>query len=156
MENAEKDFKELLELFNKHNVKYCIIGAFAVAFHAVSRYTKDLDILIDPSPENARHILAALRDFGFGSLGLTENDFTQKGMIIQLGMEPVRIDLINSLEGPDWNDIWKNLQKGHYGTEEVFFIGRAELIRNKESAGRPQDKVDVDLLKTSLPKNGKE
>ena len=98
---VEKDYEDLLRLFNKHNVKYCIVGAFAVAFYARPRYTKDMDILIEPSSENARNILNALEDFGFGSLPLSEEDLTEPGQIIQLGYEPVRIDIITSIEGMD-------------------------------------------------------
>lgn len=88
-----KRLEDLLGLLNKHNVKYCIIGSYALAFHARPRYTKDIDILVGNSIENAQKILDALNEFGFGSLQLTEEDFTEPGQIIQLGYEPVRVDL---------------------------------------------------------------
>lgn len=147
MEKVEKDFEELLQLFNRHNVKYCIIGAFAVAFYSVARYTKDIDILVDLDRENAKKIIKALHDFGFGSLGLTEDDFCKSGSIIQLGVEPVRIDLINAISGCDSEAIWQHLQQGRYGGQDVYFIGRDDLIRNKQAAGRPQDLADLARLK---------
>ena len=94
---TEKDYEEFLELLNKHKVRYCIIGSYALSFHARPRYTKDIDILVEASPENAKKILTALDKFGFGSLNLRVEDFSEKGNIIQLGYEPVRIDIITSL-----------------------------------------------------------
>ncbi|MBW1608994.1 MAG: hypothetical protein JRJ74_12975, partial [Deltaproteobacteria bacterium] len=82
---VEKDYEELLELFSKHSVRYCIIGAYALAFYARPRYTKDIDILVENSTENARNVLKALHEFGFGSLPLSEEDFIEPGQIIQLG-----------------------------------------------------------------------
>ena len=142
----EKDFEELLELLNKNKVKYCIIGAYAVAFHAKPRYTKDMDILVEPDVKNAQKIVRALNEFGFESLGLTEEDFTQKGTIIQLGYEPVRVDIITSIDGCDFVEVWKNKKSGMYGGEKVFFIGKNELIKNKRISNRKQDKMDLDIL----------
>ncbi|HJX34691.1 MAG TPA: hypothetical protein VJ373_05890 [Desulfatiglandales bacterium] len=143
---VEKDYEELLELFNRHNVRYCIVGSFALAFYARPRYTKDLDILIEPTIENARKVLDALNDFGFGSLALSEDDFTEKGRIIQLGYEPVRIDIITSLEGMDFNEIWDNRSHGQFGKEQVFFIGLNEFIKVKQAANRSQDRADLEVL----------
>jgi len=95
----EKDYKELLELFNKHKVRFCIVGAFAMAFHNKPRYTKDIDLLVEPSLKNAEKIISALNDFGFGELKLTIEDFTKPHNIVQLGYEPVRIDILTSVSG---------------------------------------------------------
>ncbi|MBI2342445.1 MAG: nucleotidyl transferase AbiEii/AbiGii toxin family protein [Deltaproteobacteria bacterium] len=89
---VEKDYEGLLKLFNKHKVRYCVVGAFAVAFHSKPRYTKDIDLLVEPSPENSLKIMEALGEFGFKKIGLTPTDFSKEGQIIQLGTEPVRID----------------------------------------------------------------
>lgn len=145
----EKDYEEFLSLLNKHNVKYCIIGAFAVAFYAKPRYTKDIDILIEPSKENARNILNVLMEFGFGDLSVSIDDLTCEGNILQLGYEPVRIDLLNKLEGLDFQDVWKNKVTGDYGSERVYFIGLEELIKNKRTAGRSSDRMDIELLEQS-------
>ena len=146
---AEKDYEEFLSLLNKHNVKYCIIGAFAVAFYAKPRYTKDIDILVEPRKENARRILKVLEEFGFGELIISVEDLTREGNILQLGYEPLRIDILNKLEGFEFRDIWKNRVEGTYGSEIVCFIGLDDLIRNKKMSDRPSDRIDIELLEKS-------
>ena len=143
---VEKDYEELLGLFNKNKVRYCIVGAYAVAFHAVPRYSKDMDILIEPDVENAKRIIKALNEFGFGSLDLTEKDFIQEGKIIQLGYEPVRIDILTSIEGCGFKEVWENKTCGMYGKQKVFFVGIDELIKNKKTSGRKQDEIDLNIL----------
>ncbi|MBI5286033.1 MAG: hypothetical protein HY878_00385 [Deltaproteobacteria bacterium] len=146
MKRVEKDYEELLRLFNSHGVKYCIIGAFAVAFYTIPRYTKDMDILVEPARKNGERIMNALKEFGFGRLKLSVNDFVREGRIIQLGYEPVRVDILTSINGCTFEEVWKNKTRGRYGTEKVYFIGLGELIKNKRSTRRKQDKVDIDLL----------
>jgi len=143
---VEKDYEELLRLFNKHKVRYCIIGAYAVAFYAKPRYTKDMDILVEPSNENGQKIVAALNEFGFKSLNLSEEDFSLRGKIIQLGYEPVRVDILTSIEGCSFKQVWKNKALGTYGEERVYFIGIDDLIKSKEVSERKQDQVDLDIL----------
>lgn len=147
---VEKDYEDLLRLFNKFKVKYCIIGAFAVAFYARPRYTKDMDIFIDATESNARKIVQALNEFGFKSLALKPDDFIKPNIVIQLGYEPVRIDLITSISGCTFNKVWKNRKKGWYGRERVNFIGLKELIKNKKISSRKQDKLDLEILKKIL------
>ena len=149
---VEKDYEELLELFNRHSVKYCVVGAYALAFHARPRYTKDMDILVEPSSENAGRILGALREFGFGSLPLSEKDITEPGQIIQLGYEPVSIDLITSIEGMDFQEVWENRSMGQYGQQSVPFIGLDDLIACKKISDRSQDRADLELLQEILDK----
>lgn len=146
MRNVEKDYEELLRLFNKHKVKYCIVGAFAVVFYAVPRYTKDMDILVEPSVRNGGRILKALGEFGFGILKLSADDLSQENKIIQLGYEPVRVDIITSIDGCTFKQVWENREKGMYGKEKVNFIGLNELIKNKRVLKRKQDKADLDIL----------
>ncbi|MCB4756464.1 MAG: nucleotidyltransferase [Elusimicrobia bacterium] len=143
----EKDYEEFLKLLNKHRVKYCIVGAYALAFYAVPRYTKDMDVFMEQSRDNASKILAALRDFGFANLRLTEKDLVEPHTTIQLGYEPVRIDLVSSIDGCSFRQVWKNRKKGSYGKEKVFFIGWRDLIRNKEASNRKQDQADLELLR---------
>lgn len=143
----EKDFEELLKLFNKHKVKYCIVGAFAFALYGKPRYTKDMDIIVEANIENGKKIISALNEFGFESLELTEKDFAQKERFIQLGFEPVRVDLITSIKGLSFQRIWKNKTKKRYGQQNVFFIGLDELIKAKEIANRKQDLADLEILK---------
>lgn len=143
----EKDFAELLRCFNNAGVRYCIVGAFAVGFHAVPRYTKDMDLLVEPTRSNGKKICRALKAFGFGALAITPEDFNRPGRFIQLGYEPVRVDLITSLPGVTFTQVWKARQRGAYGGEPVWFIGREELAHSKRAAGRLQDLADLDMLR---------
>lgn len=153
--NVLKDFEELFVSLNARKVRALIIGGYAVAFHARPRYTKDLDILVEPSPENAQRVLQALEDFGFGTLKLTTDDFTTPGRIIQLGYPPGRVDLLTSVKGVRFDEAWERRVEGRFGSQAVFYISREDLIRNKEIVGRPEDQVDVRDLKSTaknLPK----
>jgi len=144
---VEKDYEDLLKLFNKNKIKYCIIGAYAVAFYGRPRYTKDMDILIESEVKNAEKIVKALNEFGFKNCGLEVKDFTEKGRIIQLGYEPIRVDIITSILRVNFEDIWKNKKKGLYGSQRVFFIALKDLIKIKKISNRKQDKVDIEILK---------
>ena len=147
MEKTEKDFKELLKLLNKHKVKYCVIGAYAVAFYSVPRYTKDMDLLVDASGDNAKNIVEALNEFGFASLGLLVKDFTKIGQVIQLGFEPIRIDILTPPKDVDFCELWERKVKGKYGNVNVNFVGMKDLIMMKKKSGRKQDLADVEVLK---------
>jgi hypothetical protein len=143
---TEKDYEEFLESLNRRKVKYCIIGSYALAFYAKPRYTKDIDILIESSRENAQKMLKALMDFGFGSLDLGVEDFAQEDAIIQLGYEPVRIDILTSIKGLDFTEVWRNRVKGLYGNQTVNYIDSDNLIKSKKLSNRTQDKADIELL----------
>jgi hypothetical protein len=147
MGTVEKDYEEFLGLLNKRKVKYCIVGAYALAFYAAPRYTKDLDVFMEQSRDNAKKVIKALHEFGFADLKLTEADLMEPKTIVQLGYEPIRIDLVTSIDGCSFEQAWKNRTKGRYGKAKVFFIGLSELIRNKKAAGRKQDQADFELLK---------
>ena len=149
MADPAKDFEKLLRFFASRGAKAVIVGAHAVAFHAKPRYTKDLDVLVEASAENAQRVLDALADFGFGDLGLTTPDFAQPGRIVQLGFPPNRIDLMTSIDGVSFADVWKGRVEATYGNTRVFIIGREELIRNKTASARPQDLADLSWLKKS-------
>jgi hypothetical protein len=142
----QQDFKELLELLNAHEVEFVIVGAYALAFHGVPRFTGDIDILVKPEPFNAGKILAALKEFGFGSLDLKESDFNEPNKVIQLGVAPVRIDLITSLTGVSWQQVNSAKVKGSYGDVKVYYLGRKELISNKKALGRKKDLADIEAL----------
>ena len=144
--HVEQDFEELLALFNRHDVRYCIIGAFALALHARPRYTKDIDLLVDPIPANAARILAALREFGFASLNLTEQDFTRPGQIVQLGYEPVRVNIIAGIDGLPFGDLWERRVTAPYGSTPASFISLTDLIAAKKLSNRTQDRADVEVL----------
>jgi len=143
---VQKDFKELLELFNGHNVEYMIVGAYALAYHGAPRFTGDIDIFIHPSPENAQKILSALADFGFGSMNLKIEDFKNPNSVVQLGVPPVRIDIITSITGVDWEEADKGKIEGLYGDVPVCFLGREQYIANKRAVGRKKDLADLESL----------
>lgn len=143
---AQQDYKELLELFNGHKVEYMIVGAYALAFHGAPRFTGDIDIFVHPSPENAQKILSALADFGFGSLNLTIEDFLNPDSVVQLGVPPVRIDIITSITGVAWEEADKGKIEGLYGNIPVHFLGREQFIANKRAIGRKKDLADIESL----------
>lgn len=141
-----RDHAEFVAALRLHKVRALIVGAHALAFHAKPRYTKDLDIFVDASPENAVRIVAALDAFGFGALGITVADFAEH-RIVQLGQPPNRIDLMTSIDGISFEEAWAGRVEGMYAGEAVFYIGKPELMRNKAASRRPQDLADLDLLR---------
>ena len=143
---VQQDFRDLLALFNAHNVDYIIVGAHALAYHGAPRYTGDMDLLVRPDPENAQRILQALNEFGFGSLGLVAEDFATPGKMIQLGVAPVRVDIVTSITGVTWEDVAAGQVQGKYGNVPVRFIGRKEFILNKQALGRKKDQADLEAL----------
>ena len=142
-----KDLREFVELLNANRVEYLVVGAFALAFYGVPRYTADLDLLVRPTIENGSRILRALGEFGFGSLELTTDDFSGADKIIQLGVSPNRIDLLTSISGLTFAEAWSSREAGDLDGVNVHFIGKSALIRNKEETGRPRDIADVEELK---------
>lgn len=142
----QEDFKELLELFNAHKVKYLIVGGYALAYHGAPRYTGGIDIFIKPDNENAACILQALKEFGFGSVGLTEEDFISPNKVVQLGQPPVRIDIVTSISGVTWDDAFSECEKGKYGDILAYYIGRKHYIINKRASGRKKDLADLEAL----------
>jgi hypothetical protein len=143
---ATKDFEELFGCLKARNVKALVVGGYAVAFHGRPRFTKDIDVLVEPAPDNAERLLSALADFGFGSLGLTIADFTSPGRIVQLGVAPNRIDLLTAIDGVTFDEAWAHRVAGPFGAATVDYIGLGDLIRNKQASARPQDLLDVEDL----------
>lgn len=143
---VQQDFKELLALFNAHNVKYLIVGGYALAFHGAPRYTGDIDIFIKPDKENACYIMMALKDFGFGAVGIKQEDLETPGKVIQLGYPPVRIDIITSISGVSWDEAFDGRDDGRYGDVPVHYIGREQYVLNKKTSGRKKDLADLEAL----------
>lgn len=143
---VEKDFEDFFRIINKHGVKYFVIGSFALAFHAIPRYTKDIDILVEHSGKNAEKIVRAIEEFGFRCIGLTREDFEKEGTIVYLGKEPVRIDVLTSADGCDFGKAWKNRNTASYGGERINVVGISDLIRMKRAANRKQDIADLEVL----------
>lgn len=142
----QQDFKELLELLNAHKVEYLIVGAHALAFYGAPRFTGDLDVLVRPDKDNAQKVLDALADFGFGSLKLTAEDFSQSDKVIQLGYPPLRIDIMTTLTGVTWEQIEAGKTTGKIDVVSVSFIGKKEFIQNKRALGRKKDLADIEAL----------
>jgi predicted nucleotidyltransferase len=140
---ASRDYEEFIAALNAHGVRYLVVGAHAVAFHARPRATKDLEILIEPTAANAARVLAALKSFFGGSdLGYSIDDLTTPGWIIQFGVAPVRIDLLTEIEGfSRFEDAWKNRVEAHFGSVPTRYLGLDDLISAKQSAGRLQDRA---------------
>ncbi len=143
-----KDLLEFIQLLNQHKVEYLIVGGWAVALHGKPRYTKDIDILIRRSPENAASLMAVLGSFGFGSLDIKEQDFLKPNFIIQLGFEPNRIDLLTDIAAVDFGSAYQRRKLIKYKNVDLWFIDVVDLINNKAAAARDQDLVDVKFLKS--------
>ena len=142
-----QDFKEFIKSLNDNKVRYLVIGAYALAVHGHPRYTKDLDIWIDRIPENAAKLIQALKQFGFGSLGLKEADFLTPRQVIQLGYPPNRIDLLNDPEGIDFENCYSSKVEIIIDDISVNFIDLENLKTNKKATGRLQDLADIENLK---------
>lgn len=142
------DFEEFIAALNAHGVRYLIVGAHAVAFHARPRATKDLDLLIEPTDANARRTLKAIREFfGGADLGYSVDDLTDPHWIIQLGVAPIRIDLLAAIPGcPSFKDAWNARVQGRFGSVSANYLSLDDLIRAKEAADRDQDRADVRSL----------
>ncbi|MFT5915882.1 MAG: hypothetical protein ACI81T_002385 [Bacteroidia bacterium] len=142
----DKDFREFIELLNEHEVKYLVIGGYAVNFHGYPRYTKDIDFWIWMKEENISKLLNVLKEFGFSSLGLTTEDFMSPDNIVQLGYEPYRIDLLVSVEGLDFEKSFENRELKKIQNTKVNFLELSDLIEAKKQAGRLQDLADAEQL----------
>ena len=144
--NLQKDLREFVELLNELDVHFLVVGAFAVAYHGYARYTADIDLFVDNSEENAERLLKAINQFGFGSVGLTKEDFQQNDQVVQLGVAPNRLDLMTHISGVTFADAWDSREFGDIGGLRVPFISREILKRNKAASGRTQDLADLEHL----------
>lgn len=143
-----KDFREFIESLNSNNVKYLIVGGYAVGLHDYPRYTKDLAIWLLVSEENADHIINALEQFGLSNIGLKKEDFLKTDEFIQIGYPPNRIDLFLSCDGVDFNTCYKSRLEIITDGLKINFIDLENLIKNKKTSGRLQDLADVDNLQS--------
>jgi hypothetical protein len=143
------DFKELLLAFNAHDVEYLLVGAHALAAHGHVRATKDMDIWVRPEKANAQKVLSALSEFGAPLMDLTVDDLSRKDTIFQIGLPPVRIDVITDIDGVEFADAWPDRLEMSFGGVPAFVISRHHLITNKRTAGRLQDLADVQQLEST-------
>jgi hypothetical protein len=141
-----QDFKEFVKLLIENQVEYLIVGGYAVGIHGHPRYTGDLDIWLNPTHKNADLILECVNTFGFSSYGLSKNDFTKEGNIIQLGYPPLRIDLLTQIDGVTFETCFRNRKIVEIDELSVNFIGYQDLLKNKKSSGRLRDLDDLENL----------
>jgi hypothetical protein len=141
-----QDFKEFLELLNKNQVEYLIVGGYAVAMHGYPRYTGDLDVWIKADGETAIKILKTLDEFGFGSLGLRREDFMEEGNVIQMGYPPFRIDILTKADGIDFTECYRNRVIVEHDGIRIPILNIQDLRKNKTATGRAKDLDDLQNL----------
>lgn len=147
-----QDFLELLHVLEKHKVKYAVIGGYAVGIHAEPRYTKDLDIIVDPTIKNGSALIKALGEFGAPISNLSKEEIAKPGLIYIFGIEPLRVDIINRIKGASVSEIIKRAKKFKIQDTKIIVVSIADLIKLKKIAGRPQDLADIEKLKKATKK----
>ena len=145
---VNRDFRDLLATFSAHEVRFLIVGGYAVTFHARPRFTKDLDVWVEPTTANATRVVTALADFGapLASHGVTAQDFERSGVVYQMGMPPNRIDVITAVDGLTFGPCWDRRVVAKFGDVAVAYLAKSDLIVNKRTVARPQDLEDVRSL----------
>jgi hypothetical protein len=140
------DFLDLLRAFLAADVRFLIVGAYALALHGRPRATGDLDVWIDATSDNADRVMRALADFGAPMEEILADDFAHPGVVYQIGLPPARIDILTELSGISFDEAWPHRLVRPFGEVEVPFIGRAEFVRNKRATGRAKDLGDLEGL----------
>jgi hypothetical protein len=143
---TNSDFRDLFVALNAAGAEYLVVGAHALAAHGHVRATKDLDVWTRQGPENAARVHRALAAFGAPLSGLSVEDLAGPGLIFQIGVPPVRIDVITSIDGVEFEDAWPERVASTYGDQSVSVLSRRHLIQNKKASGRLQDLADVEAL----------
>jgi hypothetical protein len=141
------DFRDLLFEFNKNKVEFMVIGGYAMSTHGLARATKDLDLWIRPTEANVKKVLLALRSYGAPIRNLAANDLLNPKTIFQIGVAPVRIDILSSIKGVTFERAWTKRKRTKFGDQKAFALCREHLIKNKKLTGRPIDISDVAWLK---------
>lgn len=140
------DYEDLFKTFNSHGIKFLLVGGQAVIYYTEPRYTKDIDVWVIPEMNKSELVYAALKDFGAHLKGVTPKDFENKNMIFQMGVPPVRIDIMLDVNGINFEKAWKNRKSALYGKTPIQILGRDELIFSKRKTARPQDLVDAQKI----------
>jgi hypothetical protein len=148
----QKDLREFIELLNSAKVEYVIVGGHAVAYHGYPRFTGDIDFLVRPTANNAQSVIAVLQAFGFGAVGISADDFTREEHVVQLGLPPNRIDLLTSISGVTFDEVWSGRVRSDLDETPVSFIGKEQLLRNKRSTGRLKDLADAEQIEKASAK----
>ena len=152
MHPLPRDFSDFLKLLNGHNVRYLIVGGYALAYHGYVRATGDLDIFVEKSADNAAKLVQVLREFGFDVPELRAELFTQDKSLVRLGREPVKLELMNDISGVTFAECFAHRTEAEVEGLKLPFIEREELIRNKLATGRGKDKADVEELQRRTPR----
>jgi len=140
------DFRDLLAAFNDRGVEFIVVGAHALAAHGLVRATRDLDVWVRPGPEKARRVLAALADFGAPLHDLTADDLARPGLTFQIGVEPLRIDILTAIDGVGFAEAWPERVPARFADQEAAVLSREHLLINKRATARDQDLLDVKWL----------
>lgn len=140
-------FQEFIELLGGNKVRYLIVGGYAVGLHGFPRYTGDIDVFIALGEENARMVLKTFSDFGFGDLGLEESDFLEEEIVVEIGREPLKIQVLTGIDGVTFEECWDERIEVELSGLKVPFIGIESLLRNKQASPRAKDKIDLEELK---------
>ena len=146
---VNSDFSELLRIFNANNVRYLVIGGYAVVQYAEPRFTKDLDIWISTDSENAEAVYNSLKEFGAPLTDLSVEDFSEEGYFFQMGVPPIRVDVLMGIPGTNFEECWEHRVEVDFDGLRVNFISKQDLITSKRASGRPQDLLDADSLEQS-------
>ncbi len=143
-----RDFRDLLAAFAARDVRCLVVGGYAVTFHSRPRFTKDLDVWVEPAPANATRVVEALSNFGapLAAHGVAAKDFERPGVVYQMGVPPNRIDVLTAVDGLEFAACWERRATSTYGDVPVAYLSREDLIVNKRKVGRPQDLEDVKAL----------
>ena len=147
---VNSDFTNLLKLFNDNNVRYLVIEGYAVIQYAEPRFTTNLDLWISTDMGNAAAVYNALKRFGAPLTGLTKADFSEEGFFYQIGISPIRVDILMGIPGGDFEKAWLNKNEIDFDGLVVNFISKKDLIKSKKASGRPQDLSDAELLSRKL------
>jgi hypothetical protein len=147
--NVISDYEDLFKILNAEMIRYLVVGAYAVMYYSQPRYTKDIDVWIIPELNDVNKIYAALKKFGAPLRGVKPEDFNDKGMILQIGVAPVRIDILLNISGISPARAWKNKKRIRYGQTLVYTLAKDDLIAAKKRVGRPQDQLDIENLEKS-------
>lgn len=142
-----KHFREFLELLEEKGVKFLVVGGYAVGVHGFPRYTGDLDVFVSISNENSKKLIEVFNEFGFSDIGLTESDFLEDETVVEIGREPIKVQVLTGIDGVTFDECYKALFKVNIDGVDIPFIGFNELLKNKEASPRGKDKIDLEELK---------
>lgn len=146
MLNLNQDFREFIGLLESEGVRYVVVGGYAVGVHGFPRYTGDIDFFVAIEPTNAGRLMQVFQRFGFGDIGLTEEDFLREQFVVEIGREPRKIQVLTGIDGVSFEECESRKIEVRDGDQTIWFIGKADLLRNKAASGRPKDLLDLQEL----------